>query len=60
METMQKEQWHKKYIGDEIKIRGHRYMVSANYPKDGYLLAFPINGQLFNKASLKVRYTASI
>ena len=60
MATATKEQWHKKYIGDEIKIRGDCYMVTANYPKDGYLLALPRNGQLFKRETLKVRYSAAV
>ena len=59
MTTATKEQWHKKYIGDEIKIKGNRYMVTANYPKDGYLLALPSNGLLFKREPLKVRYAAA-
>jgi len=59
MTTAVKDQWHKKYIGDEIKIKGNRYMVTANYPKYGYLLALPSNGKLFKRETLKVRYSAA-
>ncbi len=50
-------QWDKKFIGDEISIKGRAYFVTANYPKYGYLLAAPCKVLDKQTAStLKLKY----
>lgn len=51
------QQYDQKFIGDEIKIKGIRYMVTANYPRDGYLLAKPSKVDAnIKRDSLKLKY----